>query len=164
MIQVRPKDGNDRRWHSPDRDLAYCWPSLVKAAASTLAETRWEDWLGDFLSDNNITEKELGEACSVYVKAIASFSDPKISSTREAMTKAGWFDLPPAAQAAVCLKLGHVSTCAFFTSIRDVTFDGDKPPISVDDMLRDCLDSQGQLGRKTWLPSWLRRLILRWVL
>ena len=127
MIQQRSP--GDKRWYCPDRDLAHAWPSLVRAAADGLAETRWQDWFADYFHSVGLTEEQIGEALSVYVKAIAKFADPNIANPRQALEESGWFQLSHAAQMALFLKLGQVATLAFFTAVRDVTVEGEGSPL-----------------------------------
>lgn len=163
MMQVCQKQGN-KQWYDPQRDLAYCWKTLVGGAADGLAETRWEDWFKDYFLHVGLTEEEIGRAFQVYVLAMANFTKEEFNTPREAMMAAGWFDLPPAAQAALFLKLGQVTTCAFFVGIRDAMFDRPEVPKATDEVFRAAAaDAQEQLGRRTWIPAWLRRLVRRWI-
>ena len=38
MLQMRTKDGSDKRWFNPGRDMVYAWPRLVKTALETFNE------------------------------------------------------------------------------------------------------------------------------
>ena len=154
MIQQRAP--GEKRWYSPDRDMAYCWQSMVRAAANGLAAVSWEDWFRDYFAHSGLTEDQIGEAMVVYIKSIVKLTEPGISSHKQALEECGWFNLHPAAQIAVLMRLGQVATASFFTCIRDVTIEGEAPPLAQAKLMDEAMKIEEVLRAKR--ESWPRRL------
>lgn len=130
MLQAR-QPGGDGRWHSPDRDLAYAWPCLTQAALDQLAPANWKPWFEEYFKFAGVTEADIGAAAAAYAKFFGNVCAPGVDTPRQALERAGWFDLKPAAQVALFMKLGQVATMAFFTAIRDVTPLNEAPPVDL---------------------------------
>ncbi len=135
MLQVRPASG-DSRFYSPNRDLAWCFPSLLKAAFNSMGSEDWyrEPWWADYLRYHNVNEEELGQVAIAMANAIKNFADPEINSPAEALLKSGFFNVHPAAQLAVCAKIGQICIGAYYTCMRDVLNKDDGPPASLKDI------------------------------
>lgn len=164
MLQQRPDGRNgstDKRWYSPHRDIAYCWQGLVEAAADGLAETNWQEWFKGYFQHVGVTEEELGRAIAVYVQFMVHSADPDITTPREALEKAGWFELSPGAQAGLCLKLGQVMTCTFFSAIRDVTFDDQPPQVAEKTLMEAARRAQTEMTNRRSISQRLRRIFRR---
>ena len=159
MLQRRlgAENGSDRRWHSPDRDIAYCWPSLVRAVFDGFAITRWQDWFRDYFKAEGVTEEQLGQAAVAYGKYFKYVTNPEVKTPHEALEMAGFFDLPKPVQVAVCMKLGQVMTCAFFSAIRDVTIEGEEPQLDAQALYEAALRANFQfVGSRPWV-RWVAR-------
>lgn len=158
MIQSR-KEGGDGRWHSPDRDLAYAWPCLVRAALDQLATENWKPWFAEYFKFAGLTNDDIGAAAEAYGKFFQFVCNREVDNPRQALERAGWFELKPAAQVALFMKLGQVTTMAFFSSIRDVTPEGEDPPLDQQALYDSALRARFELasGRR-----WVRWVARQW--
>jgi hypothetical protein len=128
-IEVRFVDeqGVERR-SSPARDVAYFWPQLVKLTVIGLEPGKIEPWLQDYLDFHEIGGEELCSALAAYLKFCELALSPELGSPKVALEKSGFLACHPAAQTAVCAKLGQIVTGAFWAGIRSSTPDGKVPP------------------------------------
>lgn len=159
MIQHRPRDGSDSRWYNPNRDLAYNWQHLSQAALDQLATTNWKPWFKEYFEFARVTEADIGAGAEALAKFFQFVCHPDVDGPRKAFEMAGWFELKPAVQVALWMKLGQVATMAFFSAIRDVTPDSDAPPLDMAGLLDSARKANFELtGDRRWV-RWLKR---RW--
>lgn len=158
MLQTRKiTDQGEERWYSPDRDLAYAFPSLARAALDQLAITNWKPWFADYFAFAGLTEADIGEAAVAFAKYFEYVCSPEISSPRQAFERAGWFELKSSAQVALFMKLGQVCTMAFYTAIRDITPFNTAPPIDQAALYASAMRANSQLVRGWSCTRWARR-------
>lgn len=132
ILQYSQRDGDGRKY-SPNRDIAYVFPQLIKEAIRGLDdETLWQGGIKDYLQFRNITVEDIGKAAETFAQGIVLFTKYGYSSPGEALGKAGFFDVPEAAQDAIMMRIGQVMAGAFFVAIRDVTPMGGQPPVMRD--------------------------------
>jgi len=153
-LQFAPKGAENAIPYSPQRDLAYAVPPLVRAAVMGLSSSR-EPWIDDFMAKEGITHQQLGAACAVFSRAMQEFPNSAVKSPREALETAGFFLLDPRLQLILSAKIGQMVTGAWFMSIRDVTFDG-KVPAIVD--LAGLVSAAETVFAQQPLPFWKRVL------
>lgn len=128
-LEVRFIDENgEERRASPARDIAFFWPQLVSLAGEGLAPERVEPWLKDYLDQHGVGDDQLSEAFYSYTRFCELAVHPDYDHPRKALVASGFFDCPPAAQLAVCAKLGQIITGAFWSGIRSSTPGGRVPP------------------------------------
>lgn len=157
-LEVRFIDeGGEERRSSPARDVAFFWPQLVSLASDGLRPGRVEPWLKDYLDAQGVSTLDLLAAAAAYYQFCQLALSPDIDNPRAALQASGFFDCHPAAQLAVCAKLGQIVSGAFWAGIRSSTPAGKVP--STVQALRE--HAQGLLqelsgGRRRW--RWLRRL------
>jgi hypothetical protein len=132
ILQYSPKDGDTRKY-SPNRDIAYVFPQLCKAAIAGLDdEDLWKGGLGQYLRSRGVTVEDIAQAATKFAEGIVLFTKYGMKSPRAALEQAGFFDTHEVAQDAIMMRLGQVFTGAFFTAIRDVTPMGGQPPVARD--------------------------------
>ena len=126
MLQIRPQGGGMP--YAPDRDLVNIYPYIAKQAAYALAETSWENWLGDFLTATGTTEEDMGVAAACLAKFINAVTTTEIDSVTACLEQSGFLDLPGAAQLALMMKIGQVTTATYWSMGRDAMAQGETPP------------------------------------
>lgn len=139
MLQIRPTSG-DRRFYSPNRDLAYCFPNLFKIALKELIDdSSWinHSWWSDYLKFHSVSVEDIQEAAVAMMLSFQYFSDKDCDSPAAALVKADFFNTKPAAQLAIAARLGQVCTGAFFTSLRDIMRDDDELPTSLKEIVTE---------------------------
>lgn len=161
MIHARrtAEAGGDGRWHSPDRDLAYAWPSLVRAAMDQLATENWRPWFAEYFKFAGVTEEDIGRAAEAYARYFRFVCAPGVDDPRRAFELAGWFDLPLPAQVALFMKLGQVCSLAFFACIRDVTPENAEPPVDARALYAAAMNARFVLAAR---PRWVRWVARQW--
>ncbi len=132
MLQLRPTNG-DSRFYAPNRDLAYCFPFLVRTALEGITDEAWkaEPWWSEYLDFHNVTMDDVTEAAGAMARAFKLFTDKECTSPAEALANSGFFDTKPQAQLAIAAKIGQAAVGAFYVSIRDTLRDEEDPPASV---------------------------------
>lgn len=127
LSQFRPKNGDDRMYN-PDRDLAWCYPSLIKAAIQGLDDGKIGVWYGDYLKAKGVTPDDLRQVVKTLSDSFQYFvNDESVNSPEDALRKSGFLAVNPAAQLVLMARIGQVMLGAFFSGIRDVT-EMDLPP------------------------------------
>jgi hypothetical protein len=159
MLQMRrtAENGGDGRWYSPNRDLANNWKFLAGAALDQLSIANWKPWFKEYFEHAKVTEEDIGAAALAYARFFQHTCDPAVATAREAMEKAGWFDLKPGAQVAMFMKMGQVTTMAMFTAIRDTHPDAQGPLADTKTLYDSALRAHFELTQsRTWV-RWVRR-------
>jgi len=138
-IQMRPREGNpDRRFYSPNRDIAYIYISMCKEALKGLDVSRWEDWFGDYLRLTKTTPEQIGEGAKRFAEAHNLFTKTdQITVPTEALRAAGFYQLPYPVQIGIFARLGFITMGTYFMGIRDVTEYNGVPPVQlqIDEMV-----------------------------
>lgn len=155
MLQLRVpgQNGGKDRLYSPDRDLAYSFQSIAKAAMDMLEKAEHRPWMKDYLDFRKVTGDDLDAAAAAYARFYGFCHLPDVNNPREALERAGWFAVKPEAQAALCMAMGQAVTCAYFSAIRDVTFD-DKPPVDTDALHKSARQAAAQMSQGVWRRLW----------
>ena len=134
-MQMRPQ-GGDPRFYAPNRDIAYCFPQMMRKALAALddEETR-PPWIAEYLEYTGTTQDDICAAAKAMADGIAHFVDvdkPPPETPQASLEESGFFGAPPAAQLVISARLGQVFTGLFFTAVRDITPQGMESPVSAD--------------------------------
>jgi hypothetical protein len=131
MLQARPKGTNDP-FYAPHRDVAYMFPHLALAAMRGLDAGNWLPWYKEYLNHHGVTEDMLGEGA----RALALFcngctDEVEDTAAEHVLERSGFFALPKPVQFVIQAKLGQLLLGAYFMSIREVTHQGEAPPLDM---------------------------------
>jgi hypothetical protein len=61
MLQVRGRDGDDRRWWSPERDVVYAFPRVFRKSL---------DAFNEFKGNDRASLEEVGKACQQFARVV----------------------------------------------------------------------------------------------
>jgi hypothetical protein len=131
MLQARPKGTNDP-FYAPHRDVAYLFPHLCAAAMRGLDAGNWEPWYKDWLDHHGLTEDDLGDGAAKlarFTNCAAAFAEHQMAP--QVLEYVGYFDLPKPVQFVIYAKLGQMLMGAYFRGIREVTHEGEAPPLDL---------------------------------
>ena len=140
MLQVRRKEaraGGRDPFYCPERDLAYCGPSIASGAMHSLEEKWWEPWFKQFLADNDISYDDMLE-CEAPLKLATAFNSViNQKDPPTALAESGFSDLPPAMQVAFYTRLGQVFLAGVWTAVKDVNRPDSDPPVAFEEFMDD---------------------------
>ena len=93
----------DKRRYNPSRDIAYCWPNILKSSLDRVSEGSGAPWFIDHLNLNNITNEELCKVSASLAKYMGMCNNPNDcpSTVRETITASGLMDCGSDARTAV---------------------------------------------------------------
>ncbi len=125
-LNIRPKGSPDAKGYSPDRDLAYVYPAMMREAFVSLDQVNWTPTLEARLAAHNIDEDELGEAVRMFVEGLNLFiRTPDVKEPVDAMRLSGFADdVREEVQQVLYAQFGTVLTGGWFVAVRDVTLQG----------------------------------------
>lgn len=157
-LEVRFIDENgEERRSSPARDVAFFWPQLVQLAGDGLVQGHIEPWLRDYLDQHGVDESQLAATLYCYTRFCELAVHPDYDHPRKALAASGFFDCPPAAQLAVCAKLGQIVTGAFWAGIRSSNPEAHMPA-SIQSLRSYAQSLIEELSRGHQRCSWWSRL------
>lgn len=139
LLQWRPRDGAKSNvrdaFYSPQRDLAYVGPEIIKRAMQALREELWEPWLAEFLHSLDITEQTLIDTEAPRKLAEAVNSIIKAKTPPAALETSGFDKLPAAVQLLFYARIGQVLLAATWSAVKDVSAPDSAPPATLQDIL-----------------------------
>lgn len=137
-LNIRPHGKHEAEPYNPNRDIAYCVPSLITAAVWGLRKENWEPWIKPYIDQSHVTEADIAAAIEKYALALRAMRmDARISTPKEALEQSGFLACPPAAVVVVMAKIGQIMTGAFFNAIKDVTYIGDGSRKDIEQMVEE---------------------------
>lgn len=139
-LQFRPKAAEGAPMYAPDRDIAHNFPELVRTAMYTLHPDALEAPFRAYLAAAGVTDDDLCRAAVATAEGLRWMTDDETDSAAAALAKAGFFDLPFAAQVAVCCRIGQVLFGAFFVGVREVLEVGAPAPASIKNLCAEAAD------------------------
>jgi len=152
--------------YSPERDLAYIGPAMLREALRA-CEPKWqEDWFKDYVKHHHITDEQFIEGA----KKLAQFANRIIDTPNPlvAAAEVGFTELPPPVQMAIYAKLGQICLAGIWAGVKDTHAPEDDPPAAIADLIA----ISRTLARYYRWPRYLRwayriwrklvRLFLRW--
>lgn len=122
----------DRRRYNPARDIAYCWPNIMKSAMDRVSTGSALPWLIKAAGDNHVTDEQL----IIVAQAMASYMtmcnkpDDSPNNVHDTMEKSGLFKCDAAAKMVVYAALGETMMAAFYSAIRDVLVEDEPSPLN----------------------------------
>lgn len=111
---------------SPDRDIRYLYPQLIKLVVARFNANVWPE-LNAILESNGGTWDGLCNANDAVATFLSTSCDKPEQSLKEVLEASGWFKTTPVEQAVYCSMLGQVLLCQLFYALRDTTHLGEKP-------------------------------------
>lgn len=155
----------DRRRYNPSRDIAYCWPWIMRASMDRIAIGAGEPWAMKIIEKRGISNENLMKVAKCLAAFMASCNKPDESpnNPKDTLEASGFFDCDEEARCLVLAAMGESMLAAFFLSIRDVLVEDEPSPLndkrfeelltkSMDEL---CLRNESFLGRilrkvKSW--------------
>lgn len=126
MLQMRPA-GSQGAFYSPQRDFAYVYEEMLKHAAHLFNADYWPELLqltatllDDQTEEHNKAWEALLMAQERYINFIGHCCDDGQEKTKDVLAKAGWNEVPPAAQFAWLAMMGTVATGQIVFGLRDI--------------------------------------------
>lgn len=124
-MNMRPQGQPDAPGYSPQRDLAYVYPELMRTAFRLLDDCNWTPDLRIRMEQTETTEEDLSIGVERFVKALDLFlRDPSIKSPVDAYKATGFDAVSRVVQQVMFETFGAVLTGGWFTAVRDVTLRG----------------------------------------
>jgi hypothetical protein len=152
-LQAR-MSASDNRLYNPGRDVAHNFQQVMEEVAERLEDKKaWKE-LSEVLKRENITDKDLGEACAAYCRYLVDSANLPQLSMLNAMDESGFFETKPAAQVAVMAMIGTVYAGIQHVGIREATLGGEGPLHDAKSLVKE---AQSLLEYMRY-PRWLRRV------
>jgi hypothetical protein len=150
----------DKRRYNPSRDIAYCWPNILKSSLDRVSEGSGAPWFIDHLNLNNITNEELCKVSASLAKYMGMCNNPNDcpSTVRETITASGLMDCGSDARTAVYAALGETMLIAFFLAVRDVLVEDEPSPLSDSRLAQKIKESTDAITKKR--DSFLSRVAM----
>lgn len=124
-MNMRPPGQPDAPGYSPQRDLAYVYPELMRTAFRLLDDCNWTPDLRIRMEQTETTEEDLSIGVERFVKALDLFlREPAIKSPVDAYKATGFDAVSRVVQQVMFETFGAVLTGGWFTAVRDVTLRG----------------------------------------
>lgn len=124
-VNFRPA-GSNGKMYSPDRDMAYLYPALLKEVFSHLDEVNWTPEFKAYCRLMHITEDDLGEAVGAFMESLRHFiRNIEVREIQQAFAAGGFDKIRPECRMAIYAKIGESMTAGFFVCGKQVTLQGD---------------------------------------
>lgn len=155
LMQIRQggQTGNDG-WYAPNRDLANCGPALLASAITALDPEFHEPWFKEFLTKFDVKDEDMAAAATCMATAMMAIVEAEHPPA--ALEAAGFTELPVEAQAAMYIRLGQILLGGVFSSVKDVSKQGDEPPASIKELTTVARDTIIQYNYTKSPPIWTR--------
>jgi hypothetical protein len=123
MIRMRPKSlPGPRSTYWPPGDVLNFWPTLLRVALERMQPQCRPPYLKAMLEQNAVTDQVLMDTMGRYIKALKLVHvDPDVASLDVACAREGFVLSPPAAQAAVFMIIGELTTGIYIAGVKDTT-------------------------------------------
>lgn len=114
--------------YSPERDLAYVGPTVMRAGIDSLEQLLKSDDIRDMLTLHGCDASHVAGAVQAYAESQSLFvGTSDVLTTGEALQAGGFATQPLIAQQLVLAALGAALTGAWFKAVRDTTHIGEVP-------------------------------------
>lgn len=122
----------DRRRYNPSRDIAYCWPWIMRASLDRIASGTGEPWAVNLIDKYKISNEELTKVAKCLASFMASCNKPdeSPSNPKDTIEASGFFDCSEEARLLVLAAMGETMLAAFFLAIRDVLVEDEPSPLN----------------------------------
>jgi hypothetical protein len=123
MLRMRPKVlPGPRSTYWPPGDVINFWPTLLRVATERLTPQARPPYLKTMLEQNAVTDHVLMDTMVRYIRAMKLVHvDPDVVSLDVACAREGFAMSPAAAQAAVFMVIGELTTGIYIAGIKDTT-------------------------------------------
>lgn len=143
-------------FYNPGRDLAYCYPDMLKLVAQRFDKNAWPE-LRALCEREKVSYDQLCDAFISFQTSLATAGDNPDEKMIDVLKRTGWFDQNPVAQMAVLAQIGTVVYGQLFHSVREHANDPNKRTL-IEEVAAAGLESCKLLR----LSPWQRRLALGW--
>jgi hypothetical protein len=127
MQSFRPR-GSTGPMYSPERDLAYIGPTVLRAGIDSLEQVLKSDEIQAMLSLHGCDNSHVAAAVTAYAESQSLFvGTPDVMTTGQALQAGGFVNHPLIAQQLVLAAIGASLTGAWFKAVRDTTHVGEVP-------------------------------------
>lgn len=155
----------DRRRYNPSRDLAYCWPWIMRASLDRVTLGTGEPWALKLIDKYGISNENLMKVAKSLAAFMASCNKPDESpdNPKDTLASSGFFDCSEEARTLVLAAMGETMLAAFFLGIRDILVEDEPSPLNdkrfeeqvIKAMNEICLRNESFFGRilrkiKSW--------------
>lgn len=140
----------DKRRYNPARDIAYCWPNIMKSAMDRVSKGSALPWLIKRAIDNRITDEQLimvAQSLANYM-ALCNKPDDSSAGVHDTMEKSGLFKCDDTAKMLVYAALGETMMAAFYSAIRDVLVEDEPSPLNDKRLAEMILSSMDEIVAK----------------
>jgi len=122
----------DKRRYNPSRDIAYCWPWIMRASMDRVTSGTGEHWALKVIEKYNISNEELVKVakCLASFMALCNKPEESPSNPKDAVEASGLFDCSEEARLLVLSAMGETMLAAFFLAIRDVLVEDEPSPLN----------------------------------
>jgi hypothetical protein len=106
----------------PPGDVLNFWPTLLRVALERMTPQNRPPYLKAMLDHHAVSDVILFEAMRRYIRALRlAHLDPDVNSLDVACAREGFVLSPPAAQAAVFMVVGELTTGIYIAGVKDTT-------------------------------------------
>jgi hypothetical protein len=122
----------DRRRYNPSRDIAYCWPNIMKSAMDRLSEGAALPWFISLIDKYQVPDKNIEDAAKAMALYMALCSKPEegLSNALAIMDRSGLTKCDDTAKMLLYAALGETMMVAFHASLRDVLMEDEPSPLN----------------------------------
>ncbi len=119
------EQGSNGKWYRPEWDVAYFVRPLLTGVCDQFDGAKMSpEWDQLFRGRLGVSDRQMVEVAASLARFIGYAAEADTETARDAFAKAGWFDLPFEARTAFLARVGHALLCSYFTSSREVIFEG----------------------------------------
>lgn len=122
----------DRRRYNPSRDIAYCWPNIMKSAMNRLSKGSALHWFISLIDKYGVSDEDLentAKAMALYM-ALCNKPDDEPSDILSLMDKSGLTKCDDTSKMLLYAALGETMMAAFYSAIRDVLIEDEPSPLN----------------------------------
>ena len=122
----------DRRRYNPSRDIAYCWPNIMKSAMDRLSEGSALPWSVSLIDKYEVTDKNIEDTAKAMALYMALCNKPEEgpSGALPLMDRSGLTKCDDTSKMLLYAALGETMMVAFHASIRDVLMEDEASPLN----------------------------------
>jgi len=122
----------DKRRYNPGRDIAYCWPWIMRSAIDRITSGSGEPWALKVIDKYNISNEDLVKVAKGLATFMALCNDPEKcpDNPKDTVEASGLFGCSEEARLLVYSAVGETMLAAFFLAIRDVLLEDEPSPLN----------------------------------
>jgi hypothetical protein len=122
----------DKRRYNPARDIAYCWPHIMKSAMDRLSEETALPWFVSLIDKYEVPDKNIEDAAKAMAlyMALCNKPDEGPSNALFIMDRSGLTKCDGTAKMLLYAALGETMMVAFHAALRDVLMEDEPSPLN----------------------------------